>query len=308
MWELSAGIFMGWSLGSNDAANFFGTGVGAKIITYRKATLLIALFVVIGALLEGEKCFATVGEISKLDLKMAFFTTLSAASMVTLFTYFGLPTSTSQAIVGAILGGGLYLGKADFTKLYKILLCWILTPVGALIISFLLYHILGRAVNRYLKRPLLRDAMIKGGLVISGCFGAYALGSNNVANVTGVYVTTGALSPFYGALIGSLSIALGVLTYSGKVMETVGRKIVALDPYSAFIAGVGSALIVWIFTQVGVPVSSSQAVVGAVTGVGLVKGIRAVSLKSLVEIVVGWVSTPLTGGIVCYILLVLFYR
>ncbi len=308
MWELSAGIFMGWSLGSNDAANFFGTGVGAKIITYRKATLLISVFVVIGALLEGEKCFATVGEISKLDLKMAFFTTLSAGMMVTLFTYFGLPTSTSQAIIGALLGGGLYLAKADFSKLYKIVVCWILTPVGALIISYLLYHLLGRLVNQYLTRPLLRDALIKGGLVISGCFGAYALGSNNVANVTGVYVSTGTLSPFYGALIGSLSIALGVLTYSGKVMETVGRKIVAMDSYSAFIAGLGSALVVWIFTQVGVPVSSSQSVVGAVAGVGLVKGIRAVSIKSLVEIVVGWISTPLTGGILCYILVFLFYR
>lgn len=308
MWELSAGILMGWSLGSNDAANFFGTGVGAKIITYRKATLLISLFMVIGALLEGEKCFATVGELSKLDLKMAFLTTLSAGLMVTLFTYFGLPISTSQAIVGAILGGGLYLGEADFNKLYKIVLCWILTPIGALIISYVLYHGLGRLVNQYLKRPLLRDALIKGGLMISGCFGAYALGSNNVANVTGVYVTTGALSPFNGALIGSLSIAFGVLTYSEKVMETVGRKIVAMDPYSAFIAGLGAALVVWIFTQVGVPVSSSQAVVGAVAGVGLVKGIRAVSIKSLVEIVVGWISTPLTGGIVCYILVALFYH
>ncbi len=308
MWELSAGIFMGWSLGSNDAANFFGTGVGAKIITYRQATFLIAIFVVIGALLEGEKCFATVGEISKLDLQMAFFTTLSSGIMVTLFTYFGLPTSTSQAIIGALLGGGLYLGKADFSKLYKIVACWILTPIGALIFSFFLYHLLGRVVNQYLKRPLLRDALIKGGLVVSGCFGAYALGSNNVANVTGVFVSVGTLSPFYGSLIGSLSIALGVLTYSGKVMETVGRKIVAMDPYSAFIAGLGSALVVWIFTQIGVPVSSSQSVVGAVAGVGLVKGIRAVSVRSLVEIVVGWISTPLTGGILCYILLLLFYR
>lgn len=308
MWQLSAGLFMGWSLGSNDAANFFGVGVGAKIISYRTATILISIFVVIGALIEGEKCFATVGEISKLDLQMAFFTTLSAGLMVTLFTYFGLPTSTSQAIIGSILGGGLYLRVAEFNKLYKIVLCWILTPIGALIISYLLYHLLGNLVNKYLKRPLLRDAVIKGGLMISGCFGAYALGSNNVANVTGVYVNTGALSPFYGALIGSLSIAFGVLTYSGKVMETIGKKIVAIDAYSAFISGFSSALVVWIFTQVGVPVSSSQAIVGAVAGVGLVKGIRAVSMRSLIEIVIGWVSTPLTGGLVCYGLVALFYQ
>jgi len=171
------------------------------------------------------------------------------------------------------------------------------------LISFLLYHLIGRLANRFLKNPVLRDTFIRWGLIFAGCFSAYALGSNNVANVTGVYVGSGVLIPFMGALIGSLSITLGVLTYSRKVMETVGKKIVALDGYSAFIAELSAAIVVQIFTQVGVPVSTSQAIVGAVAGVGLVKGIRAVSLRSLIEIGVGWISTPLSGGAVCYVLL-----
>ncbi|MDI7258896.1 MAG: inorganic phosphate transporter [Thermodesulfobacteriota bacterium] len=307
MWEVSAGIFMGWSLGSNDSANIFGTGVGANLIRYRTAIILISIFVVAGALLEGEKCFSTVGEISKLNLRMAFFSAFSAGVIVSLFTYFGLPVSTSQAMIGAVLGVGLHFGGADFSKLYRVVICWVLTPVGAMIISFSLYHLLGILVDRFLKNPILRDFLIKWGLILAGCFGAYALGSNNVANVTGVYVGSGALTPFEGALIGSLSIAFGVLTYSRKVMETVGKKIVALDGYSAFVAELSAAIVVEIFTQVGVPVSTSQAIVGAVAGAGLVKGIRAVSLRSLVEIAVGWVLTPLSSGLFCYILLVIFY-
>ncbi|MEW6377288.1 MAG: inorganic phosphate transporter [Thermodesulfobacteriota bacterium] len=306
MWEVSAGIFMGWSLGSNDSANIFGTGVGAKIIKYRTAIILISVFVVIGALVEGEKCFATVGELSRLDSKMAFFTALSAGIIVSLFTFYGIPVSTSQAIIGSLLGAGLHSGILDFSKLYKVVICWILSPIGAAFTSFFLYHLLGRFIDRFLKKPIFRDIFIKWGLLFAGCFGAYALGSNNVANVTGVYVGSGILAPFYGALIGSLSIVLGVLTYSRKVMETVGKKIVALDGYSAFIAELSAAIIVEIFTQVGVPVSTSQAIVGAVAGVGLVKGVRAVSIRSLVEIFVGWISTPLSGGLLSYFLLVIF--
>jgi PiT family inorganic phosphate transporter len=306
MWELSAGIFMGWSLGSNDAANIFGTGVGAQIIKYRTAITLISIFVVIGALLEGEKCFATVGELSKIDIRMAFFTTLSAGMIVGFFTFFGIPVSTSQAIIGAVLGAGLHSGITDFSKLYKIVICWVLTPIGAILTSFFLYHLLGNIMNRFLKKPILRDYLVKWGLIFAGCFSAFALGSNNVANVTGVYVGTGALTPFYGALFGSLSIAMGVVTYSRKVMETVGKKIVALDGYSAFISTLSSGIIIEIFTQVGVPVSASHAIVGAVAGVGLVKGVRAVSIRSLVEILVGWISTPLCGGLVCYFVLLVF--
>jgi inorganic phosphate transporter, PiT family len=306
MWEVSAGIFMGWSLGSNDSANIFGTGVGAKIIKYRTAILLISFFVVIGALLEGEKCFATVGELSQLTSRMAFFTALSAATVVCFFTFLGIPVSTAQAIIGSVVGAGLHSGMADFGKLTKIVICWILTPIGAVILSFFLYHLIGILINRFLKKPLLRDFFTKWGLIVAGCFSAYALGSNNVANVTGVYVGSGTLTPFLGALIGSLSIAFGVLTYSRKVMETVGKRIVALDGYSAFISTLSSGIIIEWFTQVGVPVSASQAVVGAVAGVGLVKGIRAVSMKSLVEIVIGWISTPFSGGLVCYFLLAIF--
>lgn len=299
---------MGWSLGSNDSANIFGTGVGAKIIRYRTAVILISLFVVIGALMEGEKCFSTVGELSTLDTKMAFFAALAAAIVVSFFTFFGLPVSTSQAIIGSVLGIGFRSGITDYSKLTKVVTCWILTPIGAMVAGFLLYHLIGKFMDRFLKNPILRDVSMKWGLIFAGCFSAYALGSNNVANVTGVYVGSGTLTPFYGSLIGSLSIAFGVLTYSRKVMETVGKKIVALDGYSAFISTLSSGIVIEIFTQVGVPVSASQAIVGAVAGVGLVKGIRAVSIRSLVEIVVGWILTPLSAGFLGYFILIIFSR
>jgi PiT family inorganic phosphate transporter len=152
----------------------------------------------------------------------------------------------------------------------------------------------------------LRNLLIKVALIFAGCYGAYSLGANNVANVTGVYVGSGLLTPFEAALIGSLSIASGVLTYSKKVMDTIGKKIVELDGFSAFIAEFSAAVTVHIFTQIGVPVSTSQAIVGGVTGVGLMKGVKTVKRRTLVEIAIGWLSTPLSSGVIAYYMMKIY--
>ena len=306
MWKIISGIFLGWTLGSNDSANIFGTGVAAKIIRYRTAIILISIFVIVGALVEGEKCFATVGKLIHLTPESAFCTALAAGITMFILTYLALPCSTSQAIIGAILGASVVSGIPDFSMLYKIVACWILAPIAAVITSFVLYHLIGFFIARYMISPQKRSFFIFWGLIFAGCFGAYALGSNNVANVTGVYVGSGLLTPFEGLVVGSFSIASGVLTYSKKVMATVGREITYLDEYAAFIAELSAAVTVEVFTQVGVPVSTSQAIVGGVVGVGLVKGVRTVNKRTVAGIGIGWICTPISAGIISYVLLKLF--
>lgn len=303
MWKLIGGVFLGWGLGSNDAANIFGTGVAARVLTYRTATILISIFVVVGALSEGYKSMDIVGEMSTMSNTAAFIAAFSAGLCVAVFSYLSLPVATSQAIMGAVLGIGLISGIPDFTRMYKVLLCWIFTPIGAMVIGRVLYPVLGNALQKVLSDLQLRNIFIRWALLFAGCYGAYSLGANNVANVTGVYVGSGLLTPLQAALIGSLSIASGVLTYSKKVMDTVGKKIVELDGFSAFVSTFSAAITVHVFTQVGVPVSTSQAIVGGVTGVGLVKGVRTVSRRTLIEIAVGWVSTPLSSGVIAYLLM-----
>lgn len=306
MWKLIGGVFVGWGLGSNDSANLFGTGVAANVVKYKTAIILISIFVVVGALSEGHKSMGTVAEMSNLSHMAAFIAAFSAGLCVAAFSYFSLPISTSQAIMGSILGIGMISGFPDFSRLYKVLICWVLTPIGASIFSFIFYPLFGKLFQKVLIDLRLRGMFIKVALIFAGCYGAYSLGANNVANVTGVYVGSGMLTPFQAALIGSLSIASGVLTYSRKVMETVGKKIVQLDGFSAFISEFSAAVTVHLFTQVGVPVSTSQAIVGGVTGVGLRKGVETVSIKTLIEIAIGWVSTPLSSGLIAYLIMRLY--
>ena len=303
MWRLFGGILIGWGLGSNDSANIFGTGVGANVLKYRTAIVLTSVFVILGALLEGHKSMGTVGEMSIMSHDAAFVATFSAGLCVSAFSYLSLPVSTSQAIMGAVLGIGMISGIPDFARLFKVVLCWIFTPIGAMIFSNLLYPLLGKIFKKFLTNLQMRNIFIKCAMLFAGCYGAYSLGGNNVANVTGVYVGSGFLTLFQALLLGSLSIAFGVLTYSKNVMNTVGRRIVELDGFSAFISAFSAAITVHLFTQVGVPVSTSQAVVGSVVGIGLIKGARTVSKKTLIEIMVGWISTPVSSGVIAYLMM-----
>lgn len=302
MIRLIAGIFLGWALGSNDAANIFGTAVATRMVKFWTAAILTSIFVILGAILEGAKGMATLGSLSAQTINSAFITSLAAALTVTLMTYFKLPVSTSQAIVGAIIGAGIVRQTIDFSPLGKIVLAWILTPIGAMVMAFLLYTVLGWIVDKTIKDVVTLDKVIKAGLIIAGTYGAYALGANNVANVTGVFVKSGMITVLQGALLGGLGIASGVLTYSKNVMMTVGKGITELSPFSALVAVLAEATTVYIYAKIGIPVSTSQAIVGAVIGIGLIKGVNYLNKSTIKSILFGWLGTPTIAGIISLLL------
>ena len=303
-----AAIYMGWSLGANDAANIFGTGVVTRAIRFRTAAILLSSFVVLGSIIEGQKPMGTVGYFTGLDISLALLATIAAALVVTVMTYFGIPVSTSQAILGAVMGVAIYTtGFAAFPwdKFTKIIASWVTAPLGAMVISIGLYQLMEIISRRIKSLPTFMLAM-KIGIIVVGSYGAYTLGANNVANTTGVFVGAGIFTPFLGTVIGGLAIAFGACTYSKKVMATVGGKITPLDIPTAFVAVLAEAIILHIFTQVGVPVSASQAIVGAVIGIGMAKGIRTISAKKTTQILIGWVLTLLVSILLPYLFLLLF--
>jgi len=305
MWKVASGVFLGWSLGANDSANIFGTGVTTGTVKYRTAILLTAVFVLLGAILEGPKCMATVKDISSLTAMEAFCCTLATAVTMAVLTFMAIPASSSQGIIGAVIGAGILSGTADFSKLYKIVSCWAFTPLIGIILGYFFYRSLKYLLNKTVNSLTMRNYIYFVGIIIAGSYGAYSLGANNVANVTGIYVGTGILSAETAAILGGVSIAIGVLTYSKKVMMTVGKGIVPLDPFSAFVVVLAEAVTLHIFTQIGVPVSSSQAVVGAVIGIGLSVDLRTVRPKVLAKIAAGWLLTPVAAGILSYLLIIL---
>ncbi|MFA9497207.1 MAG: anion permease [Deltaproteobacteria bacterium] len=304
MFSLLGGIFLGWSLGANDASNVFGTAVASKMLKFRTAALLASVFVILGALISGQAGIDTLRGLTRIDLEQAIISSVAAGLAVTFMTLLRLPVSTSQAVVGGIVGIGIINKQVNLGGLGKVMICWIGTPIGAMVLALFLYRLLGLIYNRLNLNMFKSDIVLRLCLIITGSYGAYALGANNVANVTAVFVGAGLLNVFSAAMIGGASIALGILTFSRPVMETVGEKLVKLDPFSALVVVLSLSVTMHIYTLVGVPVSSSQAVVGGVLGVGIVKGVNTVKAKTLLHILLGWLFTPVVS---CLLALAIYF-
>ncbi|MCF8020702.1 Inorganic phosphate transporter [Petrocella atlantisensis] len=319
---LSAGLFMGWSLGGNDAANIFGTAVGTRMVKFSTAAIICSIFVILGAVLGGTGASHTLGQLGAINaIGGSFAVSASAAFTVMVMTGKGLPVSTSQAVVGAIIGWNIFGGiKTEMAVVYKIVGTWVFTPILAALFAVIFYWIIKYMVEHTKIHIVKMDKYTRYALMIAGAFGAYSLGANNIANVMGVFIN---VSPFATVRIsenititstqqlfflGALAISLGVFTYSKKVMLTVGKSIFKLSPISAFIVVLATSTVLFLFSSESlsiwltsrnlpafplVPVSQSQAVVGAIMGIGLAKGGRNINMKELGRIGSGWIMTPL---------------
>jgi len=308
MWQLISGLYLGWALGANDASNVFGTAVASRMLPFFTAATLCGVFVCLGAILSGEAGMATYSSLSTTTLQTAFIVAAMSAITVTFMTWRQLPVSTSQAVVGALIAVGVFNDQVHFGVLGKVVVCWLGTPVGAMIVAVLLYLVLGQLLNLLSLNLFQSDLVLRWCLVIAGSYGAYALGANNVANVTGAFVGEEMLTVQQACLLGGLSIALGVFTFSHGVMMTVGRGLVKLDAFSAFIVICAEGIVVHFYAIVGVPVSTSQAVVGAVLGIGIVKGVKTVNKRTLSNIVLAWTTTPFITFIITFVVCYAAYK
>ncbi len=331
---LSSGLFLGWSLGSNDAANIFGTAVGSRMVKFTTAAVICAVFVVLGAVIGGAGAAHGLGKLGEVNaIAGSFMVALSAAVTVYGMTKAGLPVSTTQAVVGGIVGWNLFGGFiTDMNTLSKIAGTWIAAPILGAIFGAVLYKSTVGLIRISQIHIVRLDAYTRIALVLTGALGAYSLGANNIGNVMGVFVSS---SPFQDVdingwftlssiqqlfLVGGLAIAVGVF-YSKKVMMTVGDSIMPVNPVGAWVVVMAQSLVLLIFSSTSlvefvvslglppyplVPVSSSQAVIGAVIGIGLSHGLagaRQIKWRVLLNIASGWVSTPVIAALISFFFL-----
>ncbi len=327
---LTGGLFLGWSLGANDAANVFGTAVGSRMVRFTTAALICGVFVILGAIISGTGASLTLGKLGEVNaIGGSFMAALAAGLTVYWMTKFGMPVSTSQAIIGSIIGWNLFSDShTDLSSLLKILSTWVVCPLFSALIAAVLFTLVKSFVKKARIGLINLDGYTRLALILAGAFGAYSLGANNIANVMGVFVP---VAPFteiqVGSifrvssiqqlfLLGGIAIAVGVFTYSKRVMMTVGSELITLTPLAAWVAVMAHSIVLFLFASERleqflanlslptiplVPVSSSQAVVGAVIGIGIVQGGRELHWHRISSIVRGWVITPLISLLVCIV-------
>jgi phosphate/sulfate permease len=301
------------------------------MVTFRKAAIIASVFFILGAVIQGSGTSHTLDKLGAVNAIGGSFTLAFAAAItIYMMTKFALPISTTQAIVGAIIGWNFFTGNhTDSKTLEKIVSAWIAGPVIGAVFAILLYIIV-----KWFKKSsgihLIRfESYIKTGLIVVGAFGAYSLGANNIANVMGVFVPAFHLkdldlwiislnSSQQLFLLGGIACASGIITYSWKVMQTIGSNILELSSEAALVVVLAQALVLFIFSSTGlsnlvvkmglppipmVPVSSSQVIVGCILGIGLYKGARNINFKVLGEIGLGWIISPVASGLLTFFML-----
>ncbi len=293
-------VFIAFVIGSNDASNAFGICIGCDIIKFKKAFFLFGPFVLIGILLQGHKVMKTVGS-DLLDVNISILGTslLVSALLIAIANLQKLPVSSHQVIIGSLTGSGVASGiKVSIAFVSKIVFSWVISPLGALLFAFLIYRVMEKTVSRL---PVFRvEIVLRSLLVLTGILISYTTGANELATVLGGAVYAGLISSAQASVGGAILVFLGAFFLSSRVIETVGKGITTLDPYSGFAAQFGGAACVFVFTGLGMPVSTTYCIIGGVFGVGMLKGMKTVRLDLLQKMLLSWVLTPLSAFSLCF--------
>lgn len=329
---ISSALFLGWSLGSNNAVVLFGTAVTSKMVRFKTAAIIAGVFVVLGSFISGGGTTNTLTNLGGINAIAGSFTVaLSVALSVTWMTKASLPVSTSQAVVGAIIGWNIFTGSPiDFATLSKIVLSWIFSPVISAVFGFLIFKVIKRTLLKWKIHMLELDSYTRIGLIIVGAIASYSFGANNIANVMGMFVSATPfkdliISEMYTVtgvqqlfLIGGLAIAVGIFTYGLRVMKTVGNDLYKISPITGLAVVLAASLVIWLFTSQSledfllsnnlpsiplVPLAASQAFIGAVIGVGLAKDPLSINFKVFGKISMAWVVAPIASGVLSFVLL-----
>jgi len=299
------GLYVGANIGANDAANCIGASLGAGLVKFRTGIALVAAFAVAGALLQGGGVAHTVGKgivtetISPAGVLSAL---LCGGLFVTVATFRRIPVSTSQSVVGAVAGVGLAAGlDVSWGKTLHIAGSWVLCPILTMVLTYAIYRVVLGIVRRATRTRLVHS-LLGWLLLASAAYAAYSLGANNLGNAIGpiTALEVEILDARLLAVLGALSIAAGALFFGRGVAETVGNSIIPLDLPGACAVQLSAGFGLHLFSMLGVPVSTSQAIVGALLGVGVYQGIKTVSRRKLLEIGIGWVATPALAGLVSF--------
>ena len=326
---LSSGLFLGWSLGAQDASNVFGTAVATRMVKFKTAALVCSVCLMLGAVISGVGAADTLGDLGQVNaIGGSFVTAFAAAFTASFMSKLGLTISVSQAVVGSIIGWNWFTGSVtDTDSLLKMGSTWVACPVLGGIFAVIIFSVFARLAHFAQLSLLQRDALTRTAMVVTGAFGSYALGANNMANVVGVFIPVVPFTDFtlFGFhitaiqqlfFIGSVAVGVGVYTYSYKVMMTLGKGLMPLSPFAAWVVVLAQSCVLFIFASEGlehflashnlptiplVPVSSTQAVVGAVIGIGLYRGAaKNINWTVLLRIVSGWVTSPLITACFCF--------
>lgn len=299
---LGLGLFFAVNIGASGTAAAMGAAYGSGAVRRNAALALVAICALGGAVLAGSEVSTTIGKglLTGNQSTAAVAAVILASASLTLFTanLAGVPLSTSEVTVGAVIGASLILGPPSPRRIGLILLTWTVLPLASALVSYLLQRFLAWRLRPWLRGQRRYVALL---LTLGGCYEAFAAGSNNVANAVGPLIGAGLVPMSPGILVGGLGLAVGALTLGGRVLNTNAKKITALDLISGTFVSFTGATLVLAASLFGLPVPLTQVTTMGIVGVGYANGgwsaLNPATLRRVAQI---WIVSPLVSLIAAY--------
>lgn len=284
-------------LGANNLSICLGTSMAARRLRYSQALALASIGVMAGILLEGTKLSRaiTLGIVYSSNPQFTTVVTLSSFILMVFLTYLKIPISLSEVAVGGALGAAIASGtKVNWIFTLLVLSSWLVTPLAGFGIADAL-SLITRRIGKRIRGVVTQNIVYSYLTILSGVYAAYTLGANTVGLIIGMVGGPPSQRVLISVALG-LATVLGMVLFSRGTTLSVAENIVGLNPSAAFAAQVGGAVTVHGFTQFGIPVSVSQAVVGGVFGAAIPRKIVVRNDRLTREIVLGWTVGPLLGA------------
>jgi len=299
--------------GFHDTANAIATSVSTKALAPRTAIMIAATLNFVGAL-SGTAVAATIGQslvAPDLVTPLVLITALIGAIFWNLFTwYFGIPSSSSHALIGGLVGGvmagfGIYaVNWQGFVKIFSgLILAPILGLVAGSMVMTLLFWIFKKA------SPARTNNKFRKLQVLSACMASFAHGSNDAQKSMGIISLTllsgGLISsfhvPIWVMVACALAMALGTAVGGWRIIRTMGGKIFRIEPINGFAADFTSATVIYSASLLGAPVSTTHVVSSAIMGVGAAKRLKGVRWNIARQILIAWFVTIPSAAFVAMI-------
>lgn len=298
--------------GFHDAANSIAAIVSTRVMKPHWAILWAAFFNFIAFLFFGVHVATTIGtgiiDASIISTPLIFSALLGAISWNIVTWYVGLPSSSSHALIGGLLGAGIAhagLAPLKWYGITKILLAIVLSPLCGLVMGIIFIVTTSRIFFNTM--PQRVEGIFRNCQLLSSAFISLGHGSNDAQKTMGIiamllfsagYLGDTFYVPFWVVILCNFVIALGTCFGGWRIVKTMGMKITKLKPVSGFCADTASAMTLAIATHFGVPVSTTHTVTGAIIGVGSLNGLSAVRWGVARNIVWAWILTIPASGIV----------
>jgi len=309
-------LFFDFLNGFHDAANSIATIVSTRVLSPRYAVCWAAFFNFIAFLFFGLHVATTIGigiiDLSVIDNHIIFATLMGACSWNLITWYLGLPTSSSHALMGGLVGSALVKSGEEslvWGGILKTVSFMVISPTMGLILGLMFGVVVYRAFRKY--SPFRVDHLFRRGQLISAAAYSIGHGGNDAQKTMGIIgcllFSAGMLGdtfyiPLWVVLSCHTAIALGTMFGGWRIVKTMGQKITKLKPVDGFCAELSAAVTIFTASFWGIPISTTHTITGSIMGIGSLKRLTAVRWGIAAQIVWAWIFTiPCSATIAAFV-------